>query len=165
MCRYPANRQGHFSALCAGEGAAEPRVWEALGLPPADHSGFLPVPLADETLAPLPVLFPPQGGGGGGDEGGGGDGALVRRYLDVVATAPLRLPGASEGDAGRAVAVARLRVPPRDGSEEENPAAAYYEALWKRRLKAAEDAARAFDGEKVASAPSASRENSAMEID
>ena len=183
-----AYSQGHFSALCGGEASADERVWRAIGVPPpldgtlAPLTPGLPVPLVDETLAPLPVLFPPTTGtggtsAGGGDGGGSADAGagagapppppteleLLRRYLDVSDTAPLGPPGAAD-EQRRSIRVALLRVPPPSAPLADRSAAdAYYASLWARRVAAAEQRDAPGDPVAVMRAPSASRENSVNE--
>lgn len=156
---------GHFSALCGAEPSADAKVWRALGVVPSRAAlpdavdGCLPVPLVDETLDPLPVLFPPCVDRHDEDD----DDALVRRYLDVLDTAPLG-PPATTDERRKAIRVALLRVPPppKPPATELAPADAYFASLWARRVAAAtEQLSQPSDPDAVLSAPSASRENSA----
>jgi len=58
-----AYTKGHFSALVPPEAAAGDAIWRAIQLPPpAGGVPSVPLPLTDETRAPLPVLFAPADG-------------------------------------------------------------------------------------------------------
>ena len=123
---------GHFSALCSTEHAGEPQVWQALGLavptpdpvaPGAPCSpGSIPVPLVDDTLTPLPVLFPPIGVPP--------DLKLLGSYLDLYITTPVAGP---PGTPSQPITVSRQRIPaPADGTLGASPADVYYSAVWPR---------------------------------
>ena len=142
--------QGHFSALVSGEPAADARIWRALGLEPPPAPA-VPLPLIDEALNPLPVLFPPAGADEGADEGAAGadDGPnanaaparlspLLSSYLDVHL-------GTLDTDNGpRPIPLAAQRVPPPQSDEAAadplgaaSPADVYFENVWARRVAAA----------------------------
>ena len=123
---------GHFSALCSTEHAGEPQVWQALGLavPIPDpvalgapcSPGSIPVPLVDDTLTPLPVLFPPIGVPP--------DLKLLGSYLDLYITTPIAGP---PGTPSQPITVSRQRIPaPADGTLGASPVDVYYSAVWPR---------------------------------
>ena len=87
----------------------------------------VPIPLVDEMLNPLPVLFPPMNP----DED---ERTLLGRYLDVFQAA-ITTPTTKE-DAYTAAPVTRQRVPLRTPSRE--PASQFFEAVWSRRLETAQ---------------------------
>ena len=162
---------GHFSALCSTELAGEQRVWRALGLDvptpdpvapgaasrgAASSPGSIPVPLVDETLAPLPVLFPPITAPA--------DSISMERlmgsYLDLYLTTPIGPPGR----APQPITITRQRIPPpSDEVLDASPADAYYSAVWQRRVSAAAEPREPRDPERVRRAPSASHNNEAWQ--
>lgn len=160
---------GHFSALCSTELAGEPQVWRALGLDvptpdpvapgaagrgAASSPGSIPVPLVDETLAPLPVLFPPITASTDSTSME----RLIGSYLDLYLTKPLGPPGMPP----QRITITRQRIPPSsDQMLDASPADAYYSAVWQRRVSAAVEPREPHDPERVRRAPSASREFSA----
>ena len=139
-----AYSHGHFSAVVATDAAASPSVWAALGLPhlaSGDEATelSLPVPLVDETQAPLPVLFPPASVDGRPVD----EAALLASYLEVF-TSKL-LPPAHRPADGTApptpptpLTFTRQRVP-RDSAAlgHASPADAYFREVWARRVAAA----------------------------
>ncbi len=166
-----AYTQGHFSALCSTELAGEERVWRALGLavPPAEpvaltagsaSPGSIPVPLVDESRAPLPVLFPPVDAPADGPSLE----RLVGAYLDLYQTAPLGPPGTPPEEL-KPITITRQRIPPpSDELADASAADAYFSAVWQRRVAAAAEPREPRDPERVRRAPSASRDNEAWHV-
>ena len=130
---------GHFSVLVSAESAATADTWRALGLP-SPASPATPLPLTDETLVPLPVLFapPPPADATPPIATDVHERALLEKYL-TVHTATLQQPSAIEGADTvevRTLPVSSQRVPPR-GLASPGVADEFYETVWKRRYAAA----------------------------
>jgi len=126
---------GHFTVLVNSEAAADGSVWSALGLtPPAPAAA--PVPLVDETCAPLPVLFPPLPPA---DAAPLDEQARCATYLRTY-TATL---SSTRGDVVevKTVPLTAQRVPPRERASAPNIGLAdeFYESVWSRRLAAAQE--------------------------
>lgn len=111
-----AYTRGHFSALVTTEAAAAEATWRAIGLPALASVCAAPVPLANEDLEPLPVLFPPTGPYE--------PSSLLAAYVDT-ATAQLGT---------RAVPVALQHCPPRETSVS-MPADTYFNSDWSQRIR------------------------------
>ena len=128
---------GHFSVLVGSEVASNADTWRALGLTPPDPPAT-PLPLADETLSPLPVLFlPPPPGLLTPPAAAAHERQLLEAYMPVH-MGTLQQPAANEGDTVevRTVPVSAQRVPPRGLA---NPGVGdhFYEAVWAKRYAAA----------------------------
>jgi hypothetical protein len=127
---------GHFTVLVNSEAASDAAVWSALGLtPPAPAAA--PVPLADETCTPLPVLFPPLPHAAGAaplDET-----TLCARYLRMHAATL----STTKGDVVdvKTLPLTAQRVPPRERASAPDIGLAdeFYESVWARRLAAAQE--------------------------
>ncbi|KOO30602.1 hypothetical protein Ctob_009862 [Chrysochromulina tobinii] len=122
----------------------------------ASSPGSIPVPLVDETLAPLPVLFPPITAPA--------DSISMERlmgsYLDLYRTTPIGPPGRTP----QPITITRQRIPPpSDEVLDASPADAYYSAVWQRRVSAAAEPREPRDPERVRRAPSASHNNEAWQ--
>ena len=141
---------GHFSALVASEMASSVEVWGALGLPPPKLEGgtgnAVPIPLVDETLNPLPLLFatppPPPAPDATAASVAEHEAALLRKYVDVYEGEMLE---------AKAVPVTRQRVPVRQrspggggggggagGRGSAGSSDAFFELVWKKRVEEAQ---------------------------
>lgn len=99
-------------------------VWRALGLEEAvgtDCQQYVPIPICDETLAPLPVLFPPHAQEGREP--------LLESYLDV-----LTMPQ-PPSEARQPIRLTRQKVP----GPSVGPADDYFTSVWQRRIAATTD--------------------------
>ena len=157
--------QGHFSAVVSSEQAACSESWRALGLtPPPDERAAVPLPLVDESLAPLPVLFPVRPPGATATDGAvlaltagreAHERDLLERYLAVreaVLKPPPSLQGGGRGSDGDGqvcggapappapaeILVTAQRMPTRGAEDGAAPADTFYEEFVRRRMEAVE---------------------------
>lgn len=134
--------RGHFSALVPTEATVGDDVWRALGLPTPAGAPSVPVPLTDEQLNPLPLMFEPQRLSSESASGGSVVDPVqllvekVKRYCDaIVAHINVDETGSNERTVRVKIPVAAQRCPPRMSRSLAQPADAYFNADWRERLK------------------------------
>ncbi|KAL3897572.1 MAG: hypothetical protein SGPRY_013024 [Prymnesium sp.] len=121
--------RGHFSALVPTEAAAGGHIWRALGLSAPPGPPSVPLPLADEGGAPLPLMFEPRGA----DVHDAHE--LVRAIRDYADSLVTTVDGALLGRSEEvSLPLAMMRCPPRVSNLTSEPADTYYNADWKERL-------------------------------
>lgn len=160
---------GHFSVLVSSETAAAPQVWRALGLE-APSPAAVPVPLVDETMAPLPVLFPPPVESADPTAPqpptyrSQYERDLLEAYLTVhtaTLVAPASADDAAADDADalevKTLPIAAQRLPSRAAGKSAGPADEFFEAVWERRAAAANEEETQDDVSGLVPPPAASR--------
>ena len=158
---------GHFSVVVCTESAADEHIWNALNLqPPARPAA--PLPLVDETLTPLPVLFPPPPPPGSNAlQTVDHEQRLIERYMRVY-SATISTPGDTPDMVEvKSLPITGTSVPARDRSPigpAQCPSVNYFETVWTRRVNAALQPADPSEGSSSATTPPAGRPSAPLPV-